>query len=127
MKKFNISDILRKIRHTFTKKPERNYDRNPERDWLLILLYSSIACLAIAILDGYIFYKINRGELFNSIPTVASTVPTLNRTLLKQEIDFYKNQSTAASAITAQSIAQATSTTTNISLGTSSIATSTKK
>ncbi len=96
MKKNNLSDSIKKIKRLFTKKADRSYCQNAEHDWLVILMCSCVMCVGVLAVDGYIFYKLNRGELFNSAPILALKVPALNRPLLEQEINFYQqNPSTA--------------------------------
>ncbi len=86
-----IGVTFQKIINTLFKKKKKNtIQRDPYGDWQKMVIISIIAFIIVAIVDGYIFYKLNRGELFTttSTDTVQAPVP-FNKTLLQEDNKFY--------------------------------------
>jgi hypothetical protein len=71
------------INKLFKKAPKRVYRRNPLRDWQKIIISSFVLCLVLVIIDGYFFYKINKGELFSGTAMEEQSLPTLDQNSLK--------------------------------------------
>ncbi|MES2436385.1 MAG: hypothetical protein V4519_00045 [Patescibacteria group bacterium] len=81
-----VKTVINKL---FKKSPKRAFRRNPLRDWQKIMVGSFLMCLAIFIVDGYFFFKINKGELFSGAAPQAEALPTLDRSSLKKLNETY--------------------------------------
>ena len=80
----------------FTKLiPKRHpgfYAVNPQRDWKRIVVgFLAIVLISLAI-HGYIFWKINKGEIFLANGVNEENVQTIDRTKLKQLMDYYDSR-----------------------------------
>lgn len=91
----SIQNILKKITAFFTKKNHRRFFHDASSDWKHILIISIIFMFIIIAVDGYLFFKISRGELFSTENSSINHVPAFNRALLDSENNYYDGLETS--------------------------------
>jgi len=65
--------------------------RDPLKDWKIILMFFSSMVLVVIALTGYLFYEINRGEIFRGSQKV-NRPRTLERSALEGVINEYNDR-----------------------------------
>ncbi len=96
-----LAPYFKKISALFKRRPHSLFRRDPYKDWLRILIGAVIMFFVVALIDGFLFYKINRGEIFIEHNKTQLKVETLDRSGLKKVNDFYDSQQTKFSEIKA--------------------------
>ena len=90
---------LDSLKHSFKgllkKKPKVMHRKDPHGDWNKLLLFFFIASLAVIAVDGYLFYKINRGEIFILEKDDFVKNDTIDRAKLERLNAHYNGQATA--------------------------------
>lgn len=82
---------IKKIFASLIKRPTPRYEHgvfNPERDWLRISVSLFIFVLVIGAFNFYLFFRINRGDVFLAAQE-SIKVETLDRTALRNIIDAF--------------------------------------
>lgn len=65
---------------------------NPYAHWYSILLLFMSVCIVEASVAGYVFYKINKGEIFLSEKKDGGITDTLDREKLKRVVEEYNSK-----------------------------------
>jgi undecaprenyl pyrophosphate phosphatase UppP len=82
-----LSAYLKKITTLFHH--HRRFVRDPYRDWQIMLVTSIALCLIIVGIDGYMFYKLDRGELFSTLSSDSQRLATFDKIILQQQNNSY--------------------------------------
>src|SRR3989344_2284838 len=64
---------------------------NAARDWRIVLISFVIFVLVVGAFNFYLFFRINRGDVFLTNPESAK-IETLDRTALRQIIDTFEKR-----------------------------------
>jgi hypothetical protein len=95
-----FKDITKKIKRSFVRKENIDIVRNPERDWRRLLV-GFVACFIIVVcVDGYLFYKISKGDLF-SAPPPQPTSDAVDRDALQRVAAYYASRQAGLNAVEA--------------------------
>jgi hypothetical protein len=87
-----VKDLIAKL---FKKTPRRANRQDPFHDWKKIIIGFVIALLIVVLVDGYIFYKVNKGELFSFGNNEEVSSPTLNQATLDRTNKRYDDKQAA--------------------------------
>src|SRR5665213_215690 len=98
-----LKDIYKKIIHRSGKHAAIDFVRTPSDDWKRLVLGFVVVIIIVAGIDGYLFYKINAGDLFTA-PPPAPTADAVNRTTLTTIADFYIAKQAAFNSIATSSV-----------------------
>lgn len=82
---------LKSLKKLFTRKPKISggmYDA--KRDWKIMLFSFAVLSLALACVSGYLFYKINNGEVFLVEQKENGSVEAVNKKNLDETVDRFE-------------------------------------
>lgn len=65
---------------------------NPARDWTVLFSVGVIGVLVLAIFSLYLYFQINKGELFLVAKKVEGAEQIFNKTRLKETVEFYESK-----------------------------------
>ncbi len=65
---------------------------NSRRDWKYILLCAGSLAIALGVLSGYLFFKINRGELFLPQPRTDEQSVLVNETVVHDTVRRFEEK-----------------------------------
>lgn len=84
-----FSSLFKKItKKSTTKGLKAAY--NPLRDWEILLAVFTVITLVLAGLSGYLFWKINQGDIFQSDTQVTIAETTLNEALITETVTHFE-------------------------------------
>ena len=63
-----------------------------EADWKIIFISTIVLAILAIVLSLYIFIKIDKGEIFVIEKTTEQSETTLDASLLKETVSYYKNK-----------------------------------
>lgn len=69
---------------------KRETGEQAERDWGIMILGFSAAILLVIVLEGYLFVRINRGDLFAPTAESLTQSETINRKTLLDTAEFFE-------------------------------------
>jgi len=68
------------------------FGTGPEADWKIISFGTLIMTLVMIVMGGYVFIKVDKGEVFVTKGSADSVERTLNVSLLQDVVVYYKNK-----------------------------------
>ncbi len=68
---------------------------NPNRDWKLLLLFFAILNGIVVLLSVYLFFQINKGEIFLVESQSSASVNIINETLLNETLLMFNEKAGA--------------------------------
>jgi hypothetical protein len=90
-----ITSLIHSFNHArLSRWPEPSAIMNPVRDWKIFLGVCFVLMLVVALFNGYLFFKINSGEIFQAAPRQVKPIETLDRALLEEVLEYMRNQAT---------------------------------
>jgi hypothetical protein len=95
----SLTTLIHKTIDTLFKKDKKLIpQRDPMGDWQRLIAIFSIIALVIVGVDGYFFYKINKGELFTAEKSTSS-VELFDRSTLTKDNEYYSAKETRLSEL----------------------------
>jgi len=86
--KRNYLKIKNKIHDLFQKK--QNFD--PQQDWKIIFLISTLLFFGALISHGYFFFKVNKGDLFKVEVEMVDKNPKVNEKELNMTLEYFNKK-----------------------------------
>ncbi len=88
--KIPLSKLFKKV--TAKKHRVAHGLYNPVHDWKIVLIFFVFIAIILAGLSGYLFLKINRGEIFITQKHDTQTVSVLNVKLLEKTVGEFEEK-----------------------------------
>ena len=63
---------------------------NPEKDWKIIFLLAVAFFIVSIIFNGYIFWSVKEGKIFNSQVKIGERIPAILNDRLNKSIEFFE-------------------------------------
>ncbi len=86
MEKFNLEEYTDTLRRSFLRMEK------PRNDWRLLLASSFVVLLMLAAFSFYLFIQISKDEIFISQTEEVIIIDTLNRSLLNETLDAFREK-----------------------------------
>ncbi len=84
---------LRSFKNLFSKKAGKSeLDYNAKRDWKMLLIFFTVIAFVLACFSGYLFYKINNGDIFTVEKVENSPVDVVNKKNLDETVDRFESK-----------------------------------
>ncbi len=104
--KFTFTTYTKQITDAIKRRNSISAVRDPYGDWNYLLIGVAVILFIVLVIEGFYFYKINRGDVFRVDTTIEASIPVINRTDLntvnsfydkkEQKLNEYKNQRPAS-------------------------------
>ncbi len=87
----DIGNIYRKIKDV-GKIKKLGPSFNPERDWKIIFVIAVLFFVAQVAFNGYIFWSVKEGNIFNSQTKIEDHIPEILVKQLEKNISFFESK-----------------------------------
>jgi hypothetical protein len=95
----DIKEIIPKIKNYFRQQGNIDLVRDPFHDWNRLFSLFLIATFFVLVVEGFIFYKIGKGELFRTQQPSSASTNTVPSTILKNVADQYQKKENMVNAV----------------------------
>lgn len=74
------------------KKAREPFAISPKRDWMVFFIVGVTLNFLVLGIHAFIFFKITKGDLFKTNEFVKSETRTVNRELLSETLDYFRDK-----------------------------------
>lgn len=92
-------DFFKKIKNSIDTSPFFDIDKekivgNAKRDWVIVLILFFLWAVLFSIVGIYLFFQINKGEIFIVVPDDTQLETTISRENLENVLKTYEDKET---------------------------------